>query len=103
MKTKSILSVPFHPFVLALYFPLTLFYLNIEEAAISSIGRAIIFTIAFAMVTFLFSRLVFNSWKTSPTFSRITFSRPLAVPASAASKKREANASPVNTSFFQID
>jgi hypothetical protein len=32
MKIKSILSVPFHPFVLAIYFPLTLFYLNIEEA-----------------------------------------------------------------------
>ena len=69
MKNKSILSIPMHPFILALYFPLTLFYLNIEEAAISSIGRAIVFTVAFSALTFLVARLVSKSWGKAALFA----------------------------------
>jgi hypothetical protein len=62
MKIKSILSVPFHPFVLAIYFPLTLFYLNIEEAVFSSTERALLFTSVFAVIVFLLARLFFKEW-----------------------------------------
>jgi len=63
MKIKSILSVPFHPFVLAIYFPLTLFYLNIEEAVFSSTERALFFTSVFSVIAFLVARLFFKDWR----------------------------------------
>ena len=65
MKTRSLLSVPIHPFILALYFPLTLFYLNIEEAVFPSTERALLFTAVFAVFAVLCTRPFYKSWENS--------------------------------------
>lgn len=72
MKSNVLKKIPFHPFLLAVYFPLALLASNLLEANPVTIIRPILLMTVFACLLIFPSNLIYRNWRKSSVITSST-------------------------------